>query len=336
MKLTVIVPVHNGGEALFRCLSALAGSARRPDEVIVVDDGSTDGSATMADRLGATVLTLTGGPFGPATARNRGADRAAGDALVFIDADVAVHRGTLGRIEHYLSHHPEVDALFGSYDDTPPDPGLASVYKNLLHHDTHQRSRLDASTFWAGCGAIRSDAFRACGGFDQHYTRPSIEDIELGVRLRRLGYRVWSCPDVQATHLKRWTLGGLLRTDIFTRAVPWSRLIIRTGSLPNDLNVGTVGRISAAAAWVTTAASLAAVREPWAWLALIPAFCLFWACNLGFLSLVRRRKGMLFCLGAASLHLLYYLYSSSTFAVVAVHEVVSGRGRLTGPAQTRV
>ena len=48
-----------------------------------------------------------------------------------------------------------VETLFGSYDDDPPAPGLVSRYKNLLHHHVHQNGRPDASTFWAGCGAIR-------------------------------------------------------------------------------------------------------------------------------------------------------------------------------------
>ena len=89
-RLSVIVPVHNGGEGLRRCLQGLAASSRPPDEVITVDDGSTDTSAADAAALGARVLTTPAGPCGPAHARNRGAEVAAGDVLVFIDADVVV------------------------------------------------------------------------------------------------------------------------------------------------------------------------------------------------------------------------------------------------------
>ena len=74
MRLSVVVPVHNGGESLRRCLQGLAASARPPDEVVVVDDGSTDGSAALAAALGARVLTTSAGPRGPAHARNRGAE----------------------------------------------------------------------------------------------------------------------------------------------------------------------------------------------------------------------------------------------------------------------
>lgn len=73
MTCSVIVPVHNGENSLERSLAALAASTRALEEIIVVDDGSTDGTATLARRFGAGLITLSGGPYGPAVARNRGA-----------------------------------------------------------------------------------------------------------------------------------------------------------------------------------------------------------------------------------------------------------------------
>ena len=188
-----------------------------PAEIIVVDDGSTDGTGDLARSFGATVVSLAGGPHGPAAARNRGALEATGDILVFLDADVAVHTTTLERIADHFAVAPDVAALFGSYDDRPAEPGIVSRYKNLLHHFTHQHSRADAKTFWAGCGAIRREVFVECGGFDERFRRPSIEDIDLGLRLWQAGHRIRSCPEIQATHLKRWTLAGLIHTDVFLR-----------------------------------------------------------------------------------------------------------------------
>lgn len=140
MKSSVIVPVHNGEIYLERCLSALAASTLRADEILVVDDGSTDGTAALARRFGTKLVTLAGGPYGPAVARNRGAAQAQGEILIFLDADVVVHAATLERMAAYLELNPEVSALFGSYDESPPDPGLVSRYKNLLHHFVHQHS----------------------------------------------------------------------------------------------------------------------------------------------------------------------------------------------------
>ena len=63
---------------------------------------------------------------------------------------------------------------------------MVSQYRNLLHHFVHQHGHAEASTFWAGCGAIRRAAFDAVGGFDAaRFPRPSIEDIELGLSAPR-------------------------------------------------------------------------------------------------------------------------------------------------------
>ena len=82
MRLAVIIPVHNGGADLRLCLQALARSTRPPDELIVVDDASSDGSAEVAMACGARVLPLSGAPRGPAKARNAAAGACSADLLV--------------------------------------------------------------------------------------------------------------------------------------------------------------------------------------------------------------------------------------------------------------
>ena len=85
LSISVIVPVYNGGDTLAACLQALQNQTRLPDEIIVVDDGSTDDSAEIADRFGLKVLRQRNA--GPAAARNLGAQRAQGQLLLFTDAD---------------------------------------------------------------------------------------------------------------------------------------------------------------------------------------------------------------------------------------------------------
>jgi GT2 family glycosyltransferase len=320
MRLSVIIPVHNGANELRCCLQALAESARPPDEVIVVDDVSADTSGDVARQQGARVVRLEGLPHGPAFARNRGAEVAQGEVIVFIDADVSVHTDTLARVDRYLSEAPQIAALFGSYDANPPARGLVTRYKNLLHHYTHQRGRREAFTFWAGCGAIRRDVFAALGGFDEGYARPSIEDIELGARLRRAGHAVWLCPDVQVTHLKRWTVTSLLRSDIFDRAIPWSRLLLQDAHMPADLNLDLASRLSALAAWGTVAFWLLGFWRAWLWIpALLTAMSLV-VLNADLYRFFARQGGVAFAVGAAGLHGLYLLYSSLVFTLVTVLE----------------
>ena len=321
MKLSVVIPVHNGRQNLRLCLEALAESIRLPDELIVVDDASTDGSAALAEKLGARVLRLPGPPRGAALPRNRGAASASGDLLVFLDADVAVHPDALERAERTMSEHEEIAALFGSYDANPRAPGLVSRYKNLLHHYVHQHGQREASTFWTGFGAIRPGAFHGLGGFNESYSH--LEDIELGARLRLAGYRIWLCPEVQVTHLKRWTLGSLLRSDIFDRAIPWSRLILQSSNLPAELNLDFRSRWSALAVWVAVVFLLLAWRWPWASVGTLLSLVVVGALNADLYRFLWRQGGPLFGIAAAGLHVFYLFYSSLVFALVAAQAALS-------------
>lgn len=236
--ISVIMPVYNAEHFITQSLPPLIEMQRRGevDEVIVADDGSTDYSASLAAEMGAHVVS-TGNRSGPGAARNRAAQVAKGDVVWFVDADVVVHPDAAAHVKTALANSDFV-AVFGSYDDTPSAPNFASQYKNLIHHYYHHKGDRDASTFWAGCGAVRKEAFLKIGGFDvDRYSQPSIEDIELGHRLRARGQRILLDPALQGTHLKVWSFGGMIHTDIFRRAVPWARLMVNQSGLVDDLNV---------------------------------------------------------------------------------------------------
>jgi GT2 family glycosyltransferase len=327
-KLSVIIPVHNGGAHLSRCLDALHASCSTEHEVIVVDDCSTDDSADVARSRGFEVIRLDA-RSGPAAARNRGARATRGVVLLFVDADVEVRSDTLARVEAFFKDHGDTAALFGSYDDAPDARGFVSQYKNLAHHFIHQRSRAEAETFWAGCGAVRRDAFELVGGFDEtRYTRPSIEDIELGRRLRRRGFKITLDRTLQVKHLKRWTLASLLRADIIARALPWSRLILEEGSMPRDLNLRASDRASAAlagAALALLACAAVSLLFPSTLSSLIMPAPLFGASslmlagvfllNLPLLRFLRARRGLRFALASFWMLSLYYLYGACAFAL---------------------
>ena len=324
-KVSVVVPVRNDAARLGVCLGALRASTMSDRELIVVDDASTDASARVAEDMGARVIRLPS-QSGPAAARNRGAALARGRYLVFVDADVCVHPETLDRAAAVLDAEATVDALFGSYDASPVAPGTVSQYKNLLHHFVHQTGGSEASTFWAGCGAIRREVFLDIGGFAEDYRRPSIEDIELGVRLRRAGRRILLRPEIQATHLKAWTLATLLESDVRDRAIPWTRLVLREGRLPSDLNLRPSQRASALLACALLASLLLGIRWPVLLALAPPALLAVAALNRDLYRFFARRRGRGFLLAAVPLHLLYYLYSVAGFALgVVLHFLVRTR-----------
>jgi glycosyltransferase involved in cell wall biosynthesis len=241
-KISVVIPSYNGGTQLDECLNAIARLATPPSEVIVVDDGSDDGSIQKAAARGVRILA-TSGRQGPAVARNIGAQAAAGDVVFFLDADVSVHPDAMERVAAAFTD-PAIDAVIGSYDDDPSSRDFLSQYKNLMHCFVHQNARSEASTFWSGCGAVRRDVFLAMSGFDATYKRPAIEDIELGYRLRGAGRRILLDRELRVKHLKKWTFWGLLKTDVLDRGIPWTELILRDQRMPNDLNLQISQRVS--------------------------------------------------------------------------------------------
>ena len=281
----------------------------------MVDDGSTDGSAELAQELGARVLTGRRQRGGPAAARNRGATEARGAVLLFLDADVLVRPDSIAAIAAIFRDNPDVDALFGSYDDHPGAANFLSQYKNLLHHHVHQTSCPEATSFWSGFGAIRRVAFHRLGGFDETYTRPCIEDIELGYRLIGAGGRILLRHDLQVTHLKRWTPLGLLRTDIRDRALPWTRLLLRSGHVPADLNLRPASRLSVACVYLLALSLFGALLHPAA-LVVVPALLLaLLALNAPLYTFFLRARGPLFTLAALPWHWAYYAYSGACFVV---------------------
>lgn len=335
--LSVIIPVLDGARCLPKCLESLRQSTTAPVECIVVDDGSSDGSAAIAEAAGVTVLR-TRGHAGPAVARNLGAAHATGDVLLFVDADVCVRPDTLDLIGGRFENDPSIDALFGSYDDEPGDPGFFSQYRNLLHHYVHQIGRTEATTFWSGCGAVRRAAFQAVGGFDEWHIRPSMEDIDLGYRLRAAGQRIVLDPGIEVKHLKHWGLVELVRCDIVSRALPWTRLILRASRLPDDLNLAVSQRLTAilvvAAAMLALISPIVRISPAWA---LLPLAAAIWL-NRQFYLFLAAKRGWLFVAGALPLHLAYYLYSTLAFGAGVVMYVLIWRrqiGRIPAPSARR-
>jgi len=206
--------------------------------------------------------------------------------------------------------------VFGSYDDAPAERDIVSRYKNLQHHFVHQTSAVEAVTFWAGCGAIRRDAFKAVGGFDAaRYTRPSIEDIELGYRLRAQGYRIRLDKGLQGKHLKHWTLFSWLRADILGRAIPWSELILDRKEILHDLNLKVSDRVSAALMGLSVAllaVSLFRARLLWIVSLIMLTVGIL---NRPFYAFLRRREGLWFVMVAIPLHFFYFFYCGVIFVI---------------------
>jgi glycosyltransferase involved in cell wall biosynthesis len=324
LSVSIVIPVYNGGESFQHCLAKLAEVSPDPAEVIVVADGDTDGSWQRAEAFGAKVIRKPS-PEGPAKARNLGAQAAQGDILLFIDADVEATSTIVERVAIAFEQAPNLAALIGSYDDAPGAPNFLSQYRNLLHHYVHQVGNREAFTFWGACGAIRRDVFLAVGGFDETYRKPCIEDIELGYRLRRAGYKIELHKDIQVKHLKRWEVDSMLKADFFYRALPWTALILREGKLANDLNLQVSNRASVMLTFAMTLALLGAFG--WSgWLILAGVFLMaFLALNFPVYRWFAAKRGLLFAIRVVPWHWFFYFYSGVAFAIGIIRHQLLAR-----------
>jgi GT2 family glycosyltransferase len=269
---------------------------------------------------------------GPARARNLGAREARGDILFFVDADVLVPPVAVGQVAEFLGQEPDLAAIFGSYDDAPAAPNFLSQYKNLLHHYVHQTAEEEASTFWSGCGAIRRDLFLDSGGFDVSYERPAIEDIELGYRLVGQGYRIRLCKALQVKHLKRWGVRSLVNADFFSRALPWTELILRDRRFVNDLNLRTSSRLSVILVYAFLGSLAGALWWPgFLFFSLISALVLL-VLNGPVYRFFLHKRGLWFALRVIPWHWFYYFYSGLAFAIGGLRHLLRG-GTPSGQGQ---
>lgn len=323
--LSLIIPVHNGASTLRVCLERAFASSYSDFEVIVVDDCSSDNSAQIASAFPCKIISLKKN-VGAGVARNIGIKRSTGQVLYFLDADTMVMPDTLARAAQTFQNHPEYAALFGSFEKESIPDNFVSTYKNLRHHYTHQTAGEEAASFCGGFGAVRREAFFKVGGFDPRWRY--MEDMDLGYRLHRAGYRIFLDKDVRSIHMKGYTLIGLIRSDMLDRAVPWTRLMLDKGIFQNDLNTKTNNVASVPLSF----ALLASLAWPRMWpAAVILALALVFL-NRDFLGFLNRERGFWFAAKSAAMCWLGYLYSGVGAAMGACGYAVD---RLRG-AQSRL
>lgn len=288
-SLSVVVPATDRPGTLERCLAAIQAADDPPEQIVVVDE------PLWLDR---------------ATARNVGVEGAVSEIVVFVDADVAVHRDAFTRVRRAF-RDAELAAVIGSYDDRPSAVDVVSQFRNLLHHHVHQAAAGPVESFWTGLGAIRRDVFLDLGGFDPA-TR--LEDVELGLRLSATGRRILLDPRLQGTHLKRWTVRGMVLADLVERGSPWVELLLDRRTLPTTLNLGWRHRSSLVCSYVAVGALLA--RRPRSGTLALAALL---ALNRSFYGLLLRRGGPTLAAAGVLLHVLHHFTSGVA--------VVAGTGR---------
>ena len=231
--------------------------------------------------------------------------------IAFLDADQTVVPGTLRKMRDRFDD-PEVDAVVGCMTPRTPAPGFFSAFKNFQHHYTHRTAAGRGLTLDSGRMAIRREVFEAAGGFEVPFAAASIEDIGLGYRVTEAGGGIWFDPEILVVHHKRYSLLGLLQSDIMNRAIPWTGLLIRERVTQPHLNVGYTHVASVTLAWLTPLLIVAGVAG-WIPAALAAAtaaaaIAAIWGLSIAFLRDAQRQLGTGFAIGAAAFLPFMYWY----------------------------
>ena len=184
--ISVIVPVHNGEKFLGDALASIFTQDYRPIEVLVVDDGSTDGSATIA-RSFPDIRYFHEEKQGSAVARNTGIDNSRGELIAFLDADDLWLPNQLSIQIAYLSTHPETGCVYGKMKNFL-DPGVACP--PWIDPDT----LLKPTDICSFCNTLaRRSLFEAVGNFNPTYKQG--QDLEWFFRVKESGIPIGNIPD---------------------------------------------------------------------------------------------------------------------------------------------
>lgn len=207
VSVSFVIPVRNDAAGLARCLSSIRGQRDQTGvEIVVVDNGSVDGSGDVARSFGATVLRIP--DHGVSTLRNRGVEAARGDLIAFVDADMQLGPDWLETARQCLAE-PAVVAVGAEYSPAPD-----ANWVQLLYDGLRQPTRDVIDTRWLPTGniLIRRAAFEAVGGFDE--SLQSCEDWDLCVRLRAGGHRLLSVEALRSPHFgDPASMGSLFRGE---------------------------------------------------------------------------------------------------------------------------
>ncbi len=191
--MAFIVPVRNDAAGIERCLTAIASNVPAPAsiEMIVINNGSVDGSDEKAAAFGACVVTAAGKV---ASLRNHGARLTQADLLAFVDADHAIDSRWV-RCALELFEDPGVAAAGAPY---LPAPGSTWVQRSYDAFRDHRLGVVDAEWLGSGNLVVRRECFEALGGFDERLE--TCEDVDLCKRLKSRGYRVLSDSRLRSVH----------------------------------------------------------------------------------------------------------------------------------------
>ena len=210
MRVSIVIPAYNAGKTMGACVAACLNQSHAPVEVIVVDDGSRDDTPGIAEGAGARCIRQENA--GPAAARNRGAQEAAGEIVAFTDSDCIPQSDWIAQLVAGFRDEG-VWAVGGTYGIANPHKRLARV----IHAEIvarHARFAEEVDFLGSFNVAYQRERFFDVGGFDTTFTMASGEDNDLAYRLHDAGGTLVFNPNAVVAHYHPEHLGPYLRTQM--------------------------------------------------------------------------------------------------------------------------
>lgn len=241
-KVSVLIPCYNRAAHIGKVIEAVQAQSHPAYEIIVVDDASTDESREVVGRLPVKLICHATNQ-GPAVARNTALQVANGDLLLYIDADAYAENNL---IEVLLAAYREADASTGGIGGRGIECHLESLYdrwrNNHARQDFGPRPRQNVPYLYGLCASFKKKVLEEVGGFDPFFPVNAGEDLDLGYRLKRAGYRLGYTPQAVVYHQHSDTYESLKRVQY--RWYYWSYLAKqRTGFHPWMLYAGSLRRL---------------------------------------------------------------------------------------------
>ena len=200
MFFSIIIPTYNRLPILEKCLRALESQTYEKPiteyEVIVVDDGSTDNTIPWLEANAPEfphLQLLAQSHQGPAAARNLGVEKAKGDFIIFIDSDLVV-------TDSFLQSHANTLVSAGSDNVFTYGRVINTCNFDSPTSEPYKLTDFSAAFFATGNVAIARHWLIAAGLFDPNFQQYGWEDLELGIRLKKLGLKLIKCPEAVGYH----------------------------------------------------------------------------------------------------------------------------------------
>ncbi len=232
MKFSVIIPNYNGEKNLKDCLNSITAQNYKDYEIIVVDDASTDSSCKIVKKYKQVKLIKYKKNKGPASARNKGADYAKGDILLFLDSDVSLPKNCLNLINQRFSKQKNISVIVGLPKHSKKNNNLYTDYflSRIYHNYSMLSDKIDI--IYSTMFAIRKTVFFDVGKFNEKFKSAGIEDTELGNRLYNKGYVIKLLKDSGIIHCKKHSFRSLMKND-FLRTRKRIKFVLRGNQIKN-------------------------------------------------------------------------------------------------------